>query len=89
MPSHQVAWALLAGERARAALDAAALRLERSRLATVEEWEGPQRRAYDDAAARVRGAIADIEGALAVLHRRLLDAQETLRTADRLTRGAC
>lgn len=73
---------------ARRVLDDTFTRLDVSRLAAVEDWVGPHRRAYDDAWAQIRGSADDAGAALVAVHALLVAADEEAR-ASLLLRGAC
>lgn len=66
---------------AKRVLDDAVLRLDASRLAAIEDWVGPHRRAYNETWARLRGCADDVGSMLVTTHGLLVAADEEARAA--------
>jgi hypothetical protein len=73
--------AIAACVTAKRALDDAVSRLDASRMAAIEDWVGPHRRAYDETWARVRGRAEDAGSMLVAAHALLVAADDEARAA--------
>ena len=66
---------------AKRVLDDAVARLDASRMAAIEDWVGPHRRAYNETWARLRGCAEDVGSTLVTAHGLLVAADEEARAA--------